>query len=386
MDITRPAYVFDIDKFHSVIKKVKSVISDIPLTYSIKANPILAAYISEDVSHIEVCSPGEYEICNKINIEGKKIIYSGVLKTEDEIKEALCQHVDIITIESYEQYKYLCEYSKNNELHSNVIIRLSSGNQFGVSEEILFKIMEENTDSGIKIHGLHYYSGTQKKRIELIENDLKYLSNVRQLIEDRYHFKIEFLEYGPGLSFDYFDKEAEKLTYTSLEQLVYLISQYGLKDIIGLEFGRLLASVCGKYYTTVYDIKETNGVKYIITDGGTHQLRYYGQNMAMRVPPIRIVDNVENEGITEKYCICGSLCTVADVMVRECELPSLKIGNVIEFGFCGAYSATEASALFLSRDLPAIYIKDNGKLVLIRKKLQTNCINIGGILSEYGTD
>ena len=34
----------------------------------------------------------------------------------------------------------------------------------------------------------------------------------------------------------------------------------------------------------------------------------------------------------------------------------------------------------------AIYIKDNGKLVLIRKKLQTNCINIGGILSEYGTD
>lgn len=72
MDITRPAYVFDIDKFHSVIKKVKSVISDIPLTYSIKANPIFAAYISEDVSHIEVCSPGEYEICNKINIEGKK--------------------------------------------------------------------------------------------------------------------------------------------------------------------------------------------------------------------------------------------------------------------------------------------------------------------------
>ena len=48
-------------------------------------------------------------------------------------------------------------------------------------------------------------------------------------------------------------------------------------------------------------------------------MRYYGQNMAMRVPPIRIVDNVENEGITEKYCICGSLCTVADVMVRECE-------------------------------------------------------------------
>ena len=66
--------------------------------------------------------------------------------------------------------------------------------------------MEENTDSGIKIHGLHYYSGTQKKRIELIENDLKYLSNVRQLIEDKYHFKIEFLEYGTGLSFDYFYK------------------------------------------------------------------------------------------------------------------------------------------------------------------------------------
>ena len=42
-------------------------------------------------------------------------------------------------------------------------------------------------------------------------------------------------------------------------------------------------------------------------------------------------------------------------MVREVVLPRLKIDNIIEFGHCGAYSVTEAPALFLSRQLPAIY-------------------------------
>ena len=86
----------------------------------------------------------------------------------------------------------------------------------------------------------------------------------------------------------------------------------------------------------------------------------------MQVPPIKVYagEVSENEGkngveLTElpdtDYTLCGSLCTVADVLVREVKLKKLELGDVLEFGHCGAYSVTEAPALFLSRQLPAIY-------------------------------
>lgn len=46
------------------------------------------------------------------------------------------------------------------------------------------------------------------------------------------------------------------------------------------------------------------------------------------------------------YTLCGSLCTVADVLVREVKLKKLEIGDILEFAHCGAYSVTEAPALF----------------------------------------
>ena len=59
---------------------------------------------------------------------------------------------------------------------------------------------------------------------------------------------------------------------------------------------------------------------------------------------------------TKPYCICGSLCTVADVLVREVELPVVSRNDVILFHRCGAYSVTEGSVLFLSRKIPEVYL------------------------------
>mgnify|MGYP000355736127 FL=1 len=161
---------------------------------------------------------------------------------------------------------------------------------------------------------------------------------------------------------------------------------------LGIEMGRFLAASCGKYYTQVKDLKSTGDANYAILDGGIHHLNYFGQRMAMQVPPISIyrADEIyfgeklgeikgaagpigntfngcevsENEERTvveftelpdTDYTLCGSLCTVADVLVREVKLKKLELGDVLEFGHCGAYSVTEAPALFLSRQLPAVY-------------------------------
>ena len=98
-----------------------------------------------------------------------------------------------------------------------------------------------------------------------------------------------------------------------------------------------------------------------------------------------VSENEERTGVefTElpdtDYTLCGSLCTVADVLVREVKLKKLELGDVLEFGHCGAYSVTEAPALFLSRQLPAIYAysKEYGYECL-REHIPAAEINLAG--------
>ena len=78
--------------------------------------------------------------------------------------------------------------------------------------------------------------------------------------------------------------------------------------------------------------------------------------MAMRVPQMELLRKTpcENEDVTT-MTVCGSLCTMADVLVRKWEGSIPNENDCFLFYNAGAYSVTEAPALFLSRTLPQIY-------------------------------
>lgn len=110
---------------------------------------------------------------------------------------------------------------------------------------------------------------------------------------------------------------------------------------------------------------------------GIHHLKYHGQTMAMQIPEMEVL-NTSAE--TKPYCICGSLCTVADVLVREVELPIVSRNDVILFHRCGAYSVTEGSALFLSRKMPEVYLYNEAVgLEKMRGFISTASINRNSI-------
>ena len=108
---------------------------------------------------------------------------------------------------------------------------------------------------------------------------------------------------------------------------------------------------------------------------------YYGQSMAMKQPlcelfPRRPVESrpVENE---QNWNICGSLCTINDILVKQMPLADVKTGDVLIFKNTGAYAMTEGIALFLSRNLPAIVILDEkGESHLARGPLETYPLNM----------
>lgn len=379
-----PAYFFDTDIFTDRIIQVKNALGDnIPLTYSIKANPFLLNCIPEQIAHVEVCSPGELTICQRMNIPADRIIYSGVMKEKTDIARALNYGVGIFTAESLRHLEMENELAMGMD-KQKVILRLTSGNQFGMSpEDIKSIIANKEKYNNMDIYGIHYYSGTQKKKTKQIEKDIVNLTKLLESLNEEFDYQPSLVEYGPGFAVDYFSDNYDEEDSKMLEDGAKLIKDFAAKYPVGIEMGRFLAAPCGTFVTQVKDLKYSSETNYVICDGGIHHLKYYGQTMAMQIPPIWVNSKTEFTGLKKDYCICGSLCTVADVLVREVNLDELRIGDYIGFGRCGAYSVTEGSLLFLSRTMPEIYVyshKDGCKK--LRKFINSDILNVSDYVNE----
>ncbi len=377
-----PYYVFDTDEFAKRAAMIRAALDckggrRIPLCFSIKANPFLLHRLPEGLDHVEVCSPGELEICIALGVKPESIIYSGVMKEKCDIERAVSYGAGILTCESIRHAALISEVMLECmpegahetgfvKTKAQVILRLTSGNQFGMSlDDIEYIISHPDEFKGITVMGIHYYSGTQKS-LRKINKDLEKIKSALTGLKEKYGFEPQFVEYGPGLCVEYFEDGWQEKEKQSLDEAAEVLREFAVEYPLGIEMGRFLAASCGKYYTQVKDLKSTGDANYAILDGGIHHLNYFGQRMAMQVPPIKVyagevLENEEKNGVElaqlpdTDYTLCGSLCTVADVLVREVKLKMLELGDVLEFGHCGAYSVTEAPALFLSRQLPAIY-------------------------------
>lgn len=352
-NISTPAYYFDTDVFEKRIDFVKGELLDIPLTFSIKANPFLLSRLPQNLRHVEVCSPGELKICKFYGIPGSRIIYSGVNKEIEDVTEAIEYGVDIATAESILHVKLEQEAAYKAGKQQKVILRLTSGNQFGMSEEDILSILgNQEKYLNLDIYGIHYYSGTQKKKRQ-IDKDFEKLDAALTLFKKKTGFVPKLIEMGPGFPVDYFNPPYDETEEMTLRENKETILAFAEKYPLGIEMGRYLAAPCGTFASRVKDVKNNSDTNYIICYGGIHHLKYHGQTMAMQIPEMEIL-NVSTE--SRPYCICGSLCTVADVLVREVELPVVSRNDVILFHRCGAYSVTEGSALFLSRKMPEVYL------------------------------
>ena len=180
-----PTYVFDVEQAKKRARAFRGIIGQAAdLCYAMKANPFLVRAMAEEVNRIEVCSMGEFRICKQKEIPAEKLLISGVMKDRDDLWEILetygnrCHY----TIESLNQYAILNEWARSSGKKVPVYLRLTSGNQFGMDEETLTNIVELEQDKDLlEICGIHYFSGTQKKRKKTLE-ELTYLDEVLSLI------------------------------------------------------------------------------------------------------------------------------------------------------------------------------------------------------------
>lgn len=373
-----PTYLFHLDELKERAGFIKRCLGpEYGFCFAMKANPFLTQACEIVADRLEVCSPGEYEICRKYEIPYNKIVVSGVNKTEESMRRivSLSGGEGLYTIESPEHYRILRKIAGEQQRKLDVAVRLSSGSQFGVDagtfEAVLKDLLEQDD---LTFCGIHYYSGTQK-RFAKVEKELRLLEEFGAHLRETYGLSKLELEYGPGLPVNYFQSDHKTDEAELLGELRRLLDSMKAFDHITLEMGRFLASDCGYYLTDVADVKQTEGHGYCIVDGGIHQINYYGQLMGMKQPYFELLRDHAGEEM-RKWNICGSLCTVNDVIVKDVELPALKKGDTLVFRRCGAYCVTEGMALFLSRQLPQVLLySEKTGFLKARQQQETWMIN-----------
>lgn len=376
-EFSTPTYIFDLDAFKERGTRVKKAFGkQVHLCYSVKANPFLLRNLPSVYEYIEICSPGELTIFEKEKLDFSRVIFSGVNKTYEDVERAMRDDVGIFTAESKRHIEYINTCAVKNQKKVKVILRLSHGSQFGMDETDITEIIRSREElDGCNIIGLHYFTGTQKKKSKIIKQELDFIDDFAQMLKKNYGFETKHVEYGTGLAVDYFSDETEQTDMSLLEEVAPFIREFAAKYSLCVEMGRFFAAECGTYLSKVVDTKCVHDVNYAICDGGIHQIKYFGQTMAMQVPFMTVLNAKQRE--KSFWTICGSLCTTADILVRKAELPTLIPGDVIAFHRVGAYSVMEGISVFLSREMPRVILyTESGGSKMVRDFIHTDLFNM----------
>ncbi len=380
--IGTPSYVFDLDVFGQRVDLVKKYFGDkTGLCFSIKANPFLLGRLPETFDKIEVCSPGELTICEKTGVDMSKIIFSGVNKTKADVERAADDKVGTFTAESLLHLELINDAALSRNTVFPVLVRITDvkgGSQFGMEESTVINIIK-NRDSykGIEIVGIHYFTGTQKRKAKPIIRELDYIASFIARAKDELDFTVERVEYGTGLAVDYFADDADEQEEARLSDISSKIREIAELADLTVEMGRFFAAPCGYYFTKVMDVKTNYDINYAIVDGGMNHLKYDGQLQGMQIPKIIHLKNNESASDDEKdWTLCGSLCTTADILARKVPFNNLEMGDTLVFCRTGAYSVMEGMAVFLSREMPVVTVySEKDGITVLRELIYTDVFN-----------
>ncbi len=376
-----PLYLFDLDILRGWVKKFRDGFgSEIELTYSMKTNPFLTKEMADNVERIEVCSYGEFLICRDLKIDPAKLYISGILKVKEELEDIMSYVGDQgkYTAESLQHIQYLNAWAVRKNCKIQVYPRLTNKTQFGMDEDTICEILKNRAAyTGVEFVGIHFFSGTQKRKLSKHQKELDLLDDFFERLKVEADYTVPELEYGTGFAVKYFEGKDEDMRTTEvMQEFAQMTRNMRWKGQVTIEMGRAFAADCGYYVTRALDLKVNNGHHYVITDGGIHQINYDGQIKGMYKPEISVIP--ERIGEKNEWTICGSLCTMNDILCKSAQICDLTMNDLIVFHKTGAYSVYEGMSLFLSHELPAVvlYSEENG-LIPVRERRQSYTLNFG---------
>ena len=322
----------------------------------------------------DVVSIGELMMALKAGIDPKKIVFSGVGKTSNEISYAINKKILLINAESRSEINEIERIAKSKKKIVNIGIRLnpntdaktlkqiSTGkkeNKFGVDEKIFFDLVNySKLSKNINLKCLSVHIGSQILDHKPYEKMLKV---VDKIIKKSNH-KFQFIDLGGGMGISY-TKDNKKLNYQKYNTAIKkFLKNHKFKIIF--EPGRSIIGNVGTLVSKVIYIKKNEKKDFIILDAAMNDLMrpaLYGANHRT-LPVIKT-----NQTSKKIYEFVGPICESTDKFTTLKNFQKLKEKDLVVMCDVGAYGMSLSSNYNL-RAKPAEILIKGSKISVIKKR------------------
>ncbi len=385
-----PTYVYSRRAIEEAYDELQSGLGSLPhlLCFAVKANGNLSILklLAQRGSGFDIVSGGELEHLGRIGVRGKRIVFSGVGKTREEIRAALrykggrksTAGILQFNVESAVELEVLAEEASRRGVVPGVSVRvnpdvkagghphISTGlheHKFGVSwQEARALYLAHRGARHIRWQGISAHIGSQIVELgpfrQALERLAGYLLDLR-----RQGIALKYLDFGGGLGVRYTKEQpASRRAYARM--IAEVVRPLGVGLL--LEPGRSIIAQAGILLSRVIYTKENTHNSFVVIDAAMNDLIRPVLYDAPH-PVTRVSQKKTQGGVRERVDVVGPVCETGDCFLQGWPLGKVAPGDVVALWAAGAYGIVQASN-YNGRGRPAEVLVEGKRARLIRRR------------------
>jgi len=378
-----PTWVYSAGALRSRYRALTQALADAGLDahvhYAVKANDHLAilAVLGRAGAGADVVSEGELRRARIAGIPASQIVYSGVGKTERELRLALQQDIGQINIESREELHHLASLAVSAGRTARVALRVNpdvdagthekistgrAGDKFGIAwPDAVALYAEAAALPGIEPVGLATHIGSQIMELAPYHAAFARIGELVRTLRGLGH-TVRIIDCGGGLGIAYRNAPGP-----GPEALAGAIRAafHNLDVRVALEPGRWLAGPAGVLLASVILQKQSGGTRFVVLDAAMNDLLRPAMYDAWHgIVPLAAAAAVAPASPCD---VVGPVCESGDTFARGRLLPSLPCGAAVAILDAGAYGAVMSSP-YNARPRAAEVLVDGAAWTIIRQR------------------
>ena len=379
-EVGTPVYVYSsatIERHYTLFAQaVKAIAPEgkAHVFYAMKANGNLGVLKTLGAlgAGIDTVSEGEVRKALAAGIPPEKIVFSGVGKSEQELRFAVEAGIYQVNIETEGELDLLSKVAASLGKRQEAVFRVnpdigagghakittgSSENKFGVSFEEVGRLYARAANlPGVRIMGLAVHIGSQIRETQSFEAAYAKMAALVGDLRGEGH-RVDRLDLGGGLGIPYdvpqhFDHGPELIE--AYAAMVGRVTK-GLDVELGFEPGRLIVGNAGILLTRVLHLNPRPTKQFLVVDAAMNDLVRPAMYEAYH--EIWPVTEPGADARTVAYDVVGPICESGDTFTTGRELPALAPGDLIAFMTAGAYGASMSSTYNQRLLVPEVLVK-----------------------------
>jgi diaminopimelate decarboxylase len=359
-----PLYVYSARAMRERLTAFEKAFGGVPHTicYSVKANSNvnILRLLARQGCGFDVVSGGELErVLIADRRASRRVVFSGVGKTRDEMSAALRAKILLFNVESVSELRELAGCAARLHTTARVALRvnpdvaadthphISTGlrkHKFGVPFSAARELYDKAASSSyLNVAGVSVHIGSQIRDVAPFAEAVSRVADlVRDLRSDGH--TIEYVDVGGGLGIAYQELGGDFANSVARYARAVTTPLRGLKVHLLLEPGRSIVGPAGALLTSVIYRKENDGKRFLIVDAAMNDLMRPALYAAYHeiVPVIRADQSGLANG-TETVDVVGPVCESGDFFARDRELPRAEEADLLAILDAGAYGMALAS-------------------------------------------